>query len=76
MAYIETAYTRSDRSVLKMTHSYEQMFQHELELPEADRMDFVIIASPTSTHYDIAYQALTVCIPIVITPIEQISCDV
>ena len=43
-----------------MNCSYEQMFQHEMELPEADRMDFVIIATPTSTHYKIAYQALTV----------------
>lgn len=45
-----------------MKYSYEQMFQHEMELPEADRMDFVIIATPTSTHYKIAYQALIVFI--------------
>lgn len=59
-ACIETACTRSDETILRMNCSYEQMFQHEMELPEADRMDFVIIATPTSTHYKIAYQALTV----------------
>lgn len=61
-AYIETACTRSAETILRMKYSYEQMFQHEMELPEADRMDFVIIATPTSTHYKIAYQALIVFI--------------
>ena len=36
------------------------MFQHESELPESDRMNFVVIATPTSTHYTIALLALEV----------------
>lgn len=38
------------------------MFQHESELPESERMNFVVIATPTSTHYTIALLALEVSI--------------
>ena len=39
---------------------YEQMFAHECELPEEERMVFVVIASPTGSHYSIALSALEV----------------
>ena len=38
------------------------MFQQESELPESDRMNFVVIATPTATHYTIALLALEVYI--------------
>lgn len=40
--------------------SFEQMFQHEAELPEGERMEFVVIATPTCTHFAIALSALEV----------------
>lgn len=36
------------------------MFQHEAELPESERMEFVVIATPTCTHFTIALSALEV----------------
>ena len=44
----------------RLRTSYEQMFQRELELTESERMDCVVIATPTPTHFAIAYQALLV----------------
>ena len=36
------------------------LYLDESELPESDRMNFVVIATPTSTHYTIALLALEV----------------
>src|SRR6476469_8416650 len=34
--------------------SYQDMIQGELKLPEAERIDFVTVATPNHMHYDIA----------------------
>ena len=52
----------------RLNTSYEQMFQRELELAESERMDFVVIATPTPTHFAIAYQALLVASDFCFTP--------
>ena len=36
------------------------MFEHECELPENERMLFVVIATPTGSHFNIALSALEV----------------
>ena len=51
-------------SYINIKTSYEQMFQHESELPESERMNFVVIATPTATHYTIALLALEVSIDV------------
>ena len=33
---------------------YKTMIKHELSLPEEERIDFVIVASPNSSHYEIS----------------------
>lgn len=49
-----------------MISSFEQMFEHEAELPESERMEFVVIATPTCTHFAIALLALEVMIIFII----------
>lgn len=44
----------------ELNNSYEEMFERENELPKSERMDFVCIATPTSTHFEIASLALRV----------------
>jgi predicted dehydrogenase len=38
--------------------TYEEMFAHELQLPEGDRMDFVTIVTPNFAHFAPAMMAL------------------
>ena len=42
----------------KCYNSYQEMFEKESQLPAGDRMDFVAITTPNSTHYPIAMAAL------------------
>lgn len=39
--------------------SYREMFEHESELPEGERMDFVSIVTPNFVHFDPAMMALS-----------------
>ena len=39
---------------------YSEMFHRENELPENERMNVVVIATPTATHFNIALLALEV----------------
>lgn len=56
----------------RLSTSYEQMFQRELELAESERMDFVVIATPTPTHFAIAYQALLVASDFCVHSVERL----
>ena len=38
--------------------NYKQMFDHEMELPEDERMDFVTIVTPNGFHFEPAMMAL------------------
>ena len=38
--------------------TYQEMFEHELTLPEGDRMDFVTIVTPNKWHFEPAMMAL------------------
>ncbi len=38
--------------------SYQEMIETEASLPEGERIDFVTIATPNHTHYDIARRAI------------------
>jgi predicted dehydrogenase len=42
----------------RVYESYEQMFEKEKALPESERMQFVAIVTPNSTHFQIAKAAL------------------
>lgn len=44
--------------VEKCYGTYQEMFEAESRLPAGERMDFVAIATPNSTHYEIAMAAL------------------
>ena len=38
--------------------SYQEMFEHEMELPEEERMNFVVIVTPNKQHFEPAMMAL------------------
>lgn len=38
--------------------SYQEMFEHEMELPEEERMNFVVIVTPNKLHFEPAMMAL------------------
>lgn len=42
----------------KCYNSYQEMFEAESRLPEGERMDFVAVTTPNSTHFPIAMAAL------------------
>ncbi|OAV65812.1 putative oxidoreductase ycjS [Bacteroidales bacterium Barb6XT] len=42
----------------RIYHSYQQMFDHEMSLPEEERMDFVSIVTPNRFHFEPAMMAL------------------
>ena len=42
----------------KCYNSYQEMFEKESQLPEGERMDFVAVTTPNSTHFPIAMAAL------------------
>lgn len=42
----------------KCYNSYQEMFEAESRLPEGERMDFVAVTTPNSTHFPIAVAAL------------------
>ena len=42
----------------KCYNSYKEMFEKESQLPEGERMDFVAVTTPNSTHFPIAMAAL------------------
>lgn len=52
-------YKSSSLNVL-FINSYTDMFHRENELPENERMNVVIVATPTATHYHIVLSALEV----------------
>ena len=38
--------------------TYQEMFEHEMTLPEGERMDFVTIVTPNRWHFEPAMMAL------------------
>ncbi|MDR1919343.1 MAG: Gfo/Idh/MocA family oxidoreductase [Tannerellaceae bacterium] len=49
------AYFLPDDRIYK---TYQEMFEHELSLPEGERMDFVTIVTPNKWHFEPAVMAL------------------
>jgi predicted dehydrogenase len=44
--------------------SYEEMIAEQAELPEGDRLDYILIVTPNFVHFDPAYKALEAGIPV------------
>jgi len=44
--------------------SYEEMIAEQAELPEGDRLDYILIVTPNFVHFDPAYKALDAGIPV------------
>lgn len=55
--------------------SYQEMFEHEMTLPEEERMDFVTIVTPNKFHFEPAMMALERGIHVVIDKPITFSLD-
>ena len=56
-------------------NSYLEMFEKESQLPEDERMDFVAVATPNSTHFPIVMAALEHGFHVVCEKPMTMTCD-